>query len=248
MRLSEINTAGIKNGDRIPSSQFRELMKGAGAGVAGNEVNAKTSKGKSQKVGISNSKPSKKKSNKRQDSGVTLPWYTLYLKERCRLEADIELLQSDREYYYQVCVMLFVAETYPNLKRKVHASPNGGNRNLHEAKRLKRAGALKGVPDIQFMVARSGYHGLYIEMKKLPRDYGKDPEIALREVHLDQHYVRVALLEENYLSVVCYGVEEAISVIKAYMNGTELPLHILKRWDNWDWERLAKRDKHQKAA
>lgn len=138
--------------------------------------------------------------------------------------------------------MLYVAENYPKLKRLVHASPNGGKRSLLEGKRLKRAGACKGHPDLQFMVPRMGYCGLFIEMKKLPTDYGKNPEIALREVHIDQHLVRVDLLEQGYLAVVCYGPREAIEVITAYMADQPLPVVVTARWDSFDWEEKAKRD------
>ncbi|WP_409589825.1 hypothetical protein [Vibrio jasicida] len=240
MRLSEVNTAGIENGARLSAKDFQDLVKKGALQQHGVRSNHENSKPKEKK--------SRKSKNRKQHSGVELPWYCLYLKERCRLEADIQLLESDKEYYYQVSVMLYVSQTYPFLERLVHASPNGGNRTPTEGMRLKCAGALKGIPDIQFMVAKLGFHGLYIEMKKLPSDYGKDPEIALREVHLDQHLVREALLGQGYLAVVCYGVDEAISVIKAYMEEQEVPVHILRRWDQWDWRTLAKRDEHQKAA
>ncbi|MEZ8738329.1 hypothetical protein [Vibrio sp. 10N.239.312.D08] len=239
--FSDIDTSGIKNGQTITAAELRNLARVPG----GNKKPKPNDKGANQKSSnLKSIKPKPKKTKKRkcQNDGVELPWHCLFLKEKSRLEADIELLESDKEYYYQVSIFQYIAEHFPHFERLVHASPNGGGRSAFEAYRLKCAGALKGVPDIQFMVARSGYHGLYIELKKLPSDYGKDPEIALKQVHIDQHLVREALLKEDYLAVVCYGVEEALSVVRAYLNETELPQFILSRWDMWDWKNLAKRN------
>ena len=44
--------------------------------------------------------------------------------------------------------------------------PNGGYRNKAEAAHLKAQGVRPGVPDLCVPVARHGYHGLYIEMKR----------------------------------------------------------------------------------
>jgi hypothetical protein len=54
---------------------------------------------------------------------------------------------------------------YPELKN-VYANPNGSLRNLIVAKKLKAEGVRPGVPDIIVDVARHGYHGLRIEMKR----------------------------------------------------------------------------------
>ena len=46
------------------------------------------------------------------------------------------------------------------------AVPNGGDRNMLVAKKLKAEGVKKGVPDLCLPLPRGGYHGLYIEMKR----------------------------------------------------------------------------------
>jgi hypothetical protein len=55
---------------------------------------------------------------------------------------------------------------YPELELLYHI-PNGGSRNKLEAARLKEQGVKAGVPDLCLPVARGGYHGLYIELKRL---------------------------------------------------------------------------------
>ncbi len=46
------------------------------------------------------------------------------------------------------------------------AIPNGGNRNLREAKRLKRLGVTPGIMDLMLAIPTEDYPGLFIEMKR----------------------------------------------------------------------------------
>jgi hypothetical protein len=48
----------------------------------------------------------------------------------------------------------------------VHAVPNGGKRSWSVAVKLKAEGVKPGVPDIHAPLARGGYFGLWIEMKR----------------------------------------------------------------------------------
>lgn len=89
----------------------------------------------------------------------------------------------------------------------LHHIPNGGSRNKKEAVKLKRMGVLAGVADLHLPVARSGYHGLYIEMK-----FG-DGRIQKSQ----KEFLRAAAKENNYCAV-CYSAADAIEVIESYMN------------------------------
>ena len=96
---------------------------------------------------------------------------------------------------------------YPELALLYHI-PNGGSRNAIEALNLKMQGVKAGVPDLCMPVARGGYHGLYIEMKR--RKGGKiSPE---QESWLD------ALREQGYKAVICWGWEEAKNIMEEYLN------------------------------
>lgn len=65
----------------------------------------------------------------------------------------------------------FQSGKYPELKLLYHV-PNGGSRKKSEAGRFKAEGVKAGVPDLCLPVARGGYHGLYIELKRLKQgDY-----------------------------------------------------------------------------
>lgn len=96
---------------------------------------------------------------------------------------------------------------YPELQLAFHV-PNGGKRNAAEAAHLKRQGVKAGVPDIMLPVARCGYHGLFIELK-----VGKNKPTE------NQKKWQKALNREGYLSVVCYGWQEAQETMMAYMAG-----------------------------
>lgn len=96
---------------------------------------------------------------------------------------------------------------YPELQLAFHV-PNGGKRNAAEAAHLKRQGVKAGVPDIMLPVARSGYHGLFIELK-----VGKNKPTE------NQKKWQKVLNREGYLSVVCYGWQEAQETMLAYISG-----------------------------
>ena len=95
---------------------------------------------------------------------------------------------------------------YPELKLLYHC-PNGGTRNKLEAANLKRQGVKAGVPDLFLPVPRSPKHGLFIEMK-VGRNKCTDNQ---------KKWIR-NLLEQGYEVKVCYSCEEAIQVIKKYLN------------------------------
>lgn len=91
----------------------------------------------------------------------------------------------------------------------LHHIPNGGGRNEIEAAHLKRHGVKAGVPDLCLPVARGGYHGLYIELKR--RDGG--------HVSANQKAWLNALRDQGYRAVVCCGWEAAKDEIESYLKG-----------------------------
>lgn len=97
---------------------------------------------------------------------------------------------------------------WPELKL-LHHIPNGGSRNKTEAARLQFQGVKPGVPDLCLPVARGGYHGLYIELKR--RKGGKISPV--QTAWLD------ALREQGYKAVVCWGWEDGKNVIEEYLKG-----------------------------
>lgn len=99
-----------------------------------------------------------------------------------------------------------MANRYPELNLIMHI-PNGGLRSKPEAVRFKRAGVKKGVPDIFLPVPKKGYHGLWIEMKR-QKGGRLSPE---QKAWIDN------LNAQGYLAARCDGADDAIRVIKEYI-------------------------------
>ena len=95
---------------------------------------------------------------------------------------------------------------YPELAM-LYAIPNGGKRAIKTAIALKAQGVKSGVPDMCLPVARSGYHGLYIELKR--QKGGTVSETQKEWI--------AALNTQGYKAIICHGAEEAIEQIRGYL-------------------------------
>lgn len=84
--------------------------------------------------------------------------------------------------------------------------PNEGKRSAAYAAQMKRMGLAKGFPDLFIPVAASGFHGLFIELKRDRRAKATEPQKAWLE------YLNSA----GYRSTVCYGADEAMAEIEKY--------------------------------
>lgn len=78
---------------------------------------------------------------------------------------------KEYEHKLQVeCIKWFRLQ-YPKLV--IFAIPNGGDRNIIVAQKLKAEGVVAGVPDLFIPYPSNVYHGLFIEMK-----YGKKGRVS----------------------------------------------------------------------
>lgn len=98
------------------------------------------------------------------------------------------------------------AGRWPELALMYHI-PNGGSRSKSEAGRFRAEGVKAGVPDICLPVARGGYHGLYIELKRV-----KGGRVSPAQ----QGWI-AALRDQGYCACVCKGWDDAAHVIKKYL-------------------------------
>ena len=90
----------------------------------------------------------------------------------------------------------------------LHHSPNGGDRDAKEAARFKAMGTQSGYPDLTLDIAKGGYHGMRIELKRSDNDKETDNQIT-----------RIRILrEEGYHAVVTKGYEATVKAIQAYMS------------------------------
>jgi hypothetical protein len=102
-----------------------------------------------------------------------------------------------------------VKDIYPVL-RLMYAVPNGGDRNLRVARKLKAEGVLAGVADLCLPAARRGYHGLYLEMKS-------EEGVATEE---QKEFLR-GVSGEGYCAVIAQGVDEARETLEWYIGITD---------------------------
>jgi hypothetical protein len=102
---------------------------------------------------------------------------------------------------------------YPELIL-AYAVPNGGLRNKIVAKKLKAEGTKSGVPDIHIPIPSLGYHGLYIEMKK----------IKGWSVTENQKFWINYLNDLGYKAFVCKGALSAFATTDNYLKGTDEPI------------------------
>jgi hypothetical protein len=92
-------------------------------------------------------------------------------------------------------------------ERLLFAIPNGGERNVIVAARLKAEGVRAGVPDLFLAHPNNEYHGLFIEMKKAKGGIVSDNQ----KCYLD-------LLKANgYRAEVCHGWIQAKQIIEDYL-------------------------------
>lgn len=122
-----------------------------------------------------------------------------------------DLAKSGTEHGHQSALFCWASlpeqqKLYPELKW-MFAIPNGGKRDMVTASNLKAEGVKPGVPDIMLPIAKRGFHGLFIEMKK--------PVVG--RVSVKQSDFAVALMSNKYHVITCYGWVEARDVIVAYL-------------------------------
>ena len=89
----------------------------------------------------------------------------------------------------------------------IHHSPNGGTRDKREAARFKAMGTQSGYPDLTLDIAKGGYHGMRIELKRSDNDKESDNQVT-----------RIRLLrEEGYHAVITKGYDATVKAISDYM-------------------------------
>lgn len=88
----------------------------------------------------------------------------------------------------------------------LHAIPNGGQRHVAVAKKLKAEGVKAGVHDVQLEVARGAFIGLSIEFKA---NEGKPTAEQIRRADL--------MMREGWCVVFAWSTEAAIRATIGYL-------------------------------
>jgi hypothetical protein len=85
--------------------------------------------------------------------------------------------------------------------------PNGGFRRKEEAAKFKAMGVKPGVPDLHIPIPRKGYHGLFLELKRVSGG-------TLSKV---QSYWLSELEKQGYAVYVAKGANDLIDYVKNYL-------------------------------
>lgn len=104
-------------------------------------------------------------------------------------------------------VIRFNEAIYPYLTL-IRAIPNGGQRHIITAVRLKKEGVVAGTPDVAIWIPSSNaeFKGAFIEFK-VPKGKQTPAQIAFRDQVIDKGY--------DYR--VCYSPDEALDFIELYL-------------------------------
>lgn len=118
----------------------------------------------------------------------------------------MRLLRTVSEHEHQVNLIKWFDMQYKEFSGRLFAIPNGGQRNIIVATKLKAEGVRSGVPDLMLPVRRGGFGGLFIEMKKVK---GRATE--------SQNDWNLFLREQNYCAAICCGFDEAKQFVNSYL-------------------------------
>ena len=95
----------------------------------------------------------------------------------------------------------------PICKDYLFAIPNGGSRNVIEARNLKRQGLRKGVSDMMLAYPTKDAHGLWIELKR-----DRKSKLTCEQTNWLERMNGV-----GYLAKVAYGFDESLDIIRNYL-------------------------------
>lgn len=112
------------------------------------------------------------------------------------------------EHEEQTALITRLRLALPELESMLTAVPNGGDRNVLVAAKLRKEGVKKGYPDLLIDLPRGPYHGARIEMKRV-----NAPPSAVKA---DQAEWIEALAAVGYFALVCRGQDEAFAALHWY--------------------------------
>ncbi len=97
---------------------------------------------------------------------------------------------------------------YPG--KLIHATTNGGDRNIVTARKLNAEGVVSGVPDLFIPEPLGQYHGLFVEMK-----------VKGGRLRDTQKEMICKLEDRGYKCAVCWSLDDFMKVVNEYFNRHE---------------------------
>ena len=111
------------------------------------------------------------------------------------------------EHQEQVMLIKWFDLQYPELRGRLAACPNGGQRNVIVAAKLKAEGVRPGYPDLNLLVPRHGFSGLFIELKRQ-----KGGNLTAEQADWLEFLNR-----QGFMAVICKGLDAARDTVSKYL-------------------------------
>ena len=109
-----------------------------------------------------------------------------------------------KEQQLQESFVKYIQLKYKGIR---YCSSLGGIRTtMKQAIKAKNGGYVKGMPDMQIMDARGGFHGLFIELKT---DKGRETKHQMEWIN--------DLIRSGYYAEICKGIDQAMDCLDSYM-------------------------------
>lgn len=112
------------------------------------------------------------------------------------------------EHQEQVNLIKWFDLQYPELRGRLAACPNGGQRNVIVAAKLKAEGVRPGYPDLNLLVPRHKFSGLFIELKRK-----KGGNLTAEQADWLEFLNR-----QGFMAVICKGFDAARDTITKYLD------------------------------
>ncbi len=104
---------------------------------------------------------------------------------------------------------------HPDFKDLIWHTPNGGRRDLNEARAFKRLGVRAGVPDVFIAIPSGIYPGYFIEFKS------KSGKLTLVQQKMHER-----LIEQGYKVDTVYDWHEARVNLMQYLKGSKYDVRL----------------------
>ncbi len=119
------------------------------------------------------------------------------------------------------CIKWFRSQ-FPDIGTLMFAVPNGGNRNIREAQKLKLTGVTAGVADLILLIQKHGYGSLCIEIKVKKGDIyrinGVNHMVKQNGTQsANQHEWELIALSHGNKYVICRNVNEFKTAVLDYL-------------------------------
>ncbi len=118
--------------------------------------------------------------------------------------------RNSMEHRLQCACVRWFRLSYPHLRKRLFAVPNGGARSKVEAAKLKAEGVVAGVSDLILLKPSRNSHALLIEMKTDSK--------GSKQSESQKEWQECITAEGEYQYSVCRSLEDFICTINAYLD------------------------------